>query len=396
MKETAGKTRGFEILPAWQTMFWTGFSRGLVLLSILFRAGPALAEIKLDEGGKFGLYGDFRFRFENDFDSERANGAERADRQRLRIRARIGFNYRPAPLFSFGVRFRTGAWRIQQSPHVTIHDFEGSPKGPRDLLLDKYYFQIKGERSSAWVGRNSYPFWKQNELFWDDDVTVAGFTGRHDYKPENARLSLIGGFYFNTDGMDHFVGNMVAGQVVYGRKCNSADFNFATGLFFLRGEEGARNLLDGNGARDYDLWTGDIQAKFATRIPMTLGLDLAYNLKSYSPNDPDPFTAANHDQKTGAVVSVRFGNPSKLGGFVIGYYYAWIETFAVHASYAEDDWLRFGNQTQTAASDFQGHEIRGGYAPVKNMLLLARLYIVDAITTIQDGSRFRFDFNYEF
>ena len=84
MNETAGKTRGFEILPAWQTMFWTGFSRGLVLLSILFRAGPALAEIKLDEGGKFGLYGDFRFRFENDFDSERANGAERlAPRQVL-------------------------------------------------------------------------------------------------------------------------------------------------------------------------------------------------------------------------------------------------------------------------------------------------------------------------
>ncbi len=61
---------------------------------------------------------------------------------------------------------------------------------------------------------------------------MAGFTGRHDFKPENARLSLIGGFYFNADGMDHFVGNMVAGQVVYGRKCNSANFNFATGLFF--------------------------------------------------------------------------------------------------------------------------------------------------------------------
>ncbi len=51
---------------------------------------------------------------------------------------------------------------------------------------------------------------------------------------------------------------------------------------------------------------------------------------------------------------------------------------------------------EPAASDFKGHEIRGGYAPVKNMLLLARLYIVDAITTIQDGSRFRFDFNYKF
>ena len=393
MSEAAGKTRRLETFPSWRSLLTRGFWAGLLLL---FTAGSALAEIKLDEVGKLGLYGDFRFRFEDDFDSERSSGAERVDRQRLRIRGRIGFNYRPAPLFSVGVRFRTGAWESQQSPHITIHDFEGNSKGPRDFLLDKYFLQIKGERSSAWFGRNSYPFWKQNELFWDDDVTVAGFTGRHNFKPEDAELSLIGGFYFNADGMDHFIGNMVAGQVVYGRKRNGTNFNVATGLFFLLGEEGARNLLDGNGARDYYLWTGDLQAKFATRIPITLGLDLAYNLKSYSSDDPDPFTAANHDQKTGAVASVLLGNASKPGGFMVGYYYAWIETFSVHASYAEDDWIRFGNQTQTAASDFQGHEIRGGYAPMKNMLLLARLYIVDAITTVQDGSRFRFDFNYKF
>ncbi len=137
MGETAGKTRGSEIFLAWRIMFWTWFSAGLLFL---FMPGPALAEIKLDEAGKIGLYGDFRFRFEDDFDSERVSGVERADRQRLRIRARIGFDYRPAPLFSFGVRFRTGAWEIQQSPHITIQRFRRQPEraerlAPRQVLL---------------------------------------------------------------------------------------------------------------------------------------------------------------------------------------------------------------------------------------------------------------------
>ena len=96
------------------------------------------------------------------------------------------------------------------------------------------------------------------------------------------------------------------------------------------------------------------------------------------------------------MASILVGSPGKPGGFVFGYYYAWIETLSVNASYAEDDWVRFGSQTQTAASDFKGHEVRAGYAPMRNMLLLARFYKGEAITSVQDGERFRFDFNYKF
>jgi len=49
-----------------------------------------------------------------------------------------------------------------------------------------------------------------------------------------------------------------------------------------------------------------------------------------------------------------------------------------------------------AASDFKGHEIRHGYALSKNINVMARLYLVDAITTAQDGKRFRFDLNWKF
>ncbi len=81
---------------------------------------------------------------------------------------------------------------------------------------------------------------------------------------------------------------------------------------------------------------------------------------------------------------------------MLGYSYAHIETFAVNASYAQDDWIRFGAGAQTDASGFKGHEIRLGYAISKNINLLARLYLVDAITTRQDGNRFRVDLNWKF
>jgi hypothetical protein len=82
--------------------------------------------------------------------------------------------------------------------------------------------------------------------------------------------------------------------------------------------------------------------------------------------------------------------------WLLGYYYAHIEILSVNASYAQDDWIRFGSGTQTDASDFEGHEIRLGYALSANINLLARLYLVDAITTRQDGKRFRVDLNWRF
>jgi hypothetical protein len=68
----------------------------------------------------------------------------------------------------------------------------------------------------------------------------------------------------------------------------------------------------------------------------------------------------------------------------------------VNASFAQDDWIRFGSATQTDSSDFSGHELRASYAISKTLNVVSRLYLVDAITTIQDGNRFRVDLNWKF
>ena len=44
----------------------------------------------------------------------------------------------------------------------------------------------------------------------------------------------------------------------------------------------------------------------------------------------------------------------------------------------------------------KGHELRLGHGFEKDFHVLARLYVVEAITTIEYGERFRLDFNYEY
>jgi hypothetical protein len=52
----------------------------------------------------------------------------------------------------------------------------------------------------------------------------------------------------------------------------------------------------------------------------------------------------------GYVFSARYGSTSSRGDWLAAYYYARIESLAVIASYAQDDWVRWGNGPQTESS----------------------------------------------
>ncbi len=69
------------------------------------------------------IFGDFRFRFEQDWDSKDTSGVKRDDRARARIRARIGLKIIPNDFFEFYARLRSGDKNSQQSPHITVEDF---------------------------------------------------------------------------------------------------------------------------------------------------------------------------------------------------------------------------------------------------------------------------------
>lgn len=374
----------------------TSFAALLLLVTASISQSATTGLDWIDHNTNLTFYGDLRLRYELDWDSQNAAGVPRDDRNRGRLRARVGFNYQAADDWSFGARVRTGSSRSQQSPHLTFVSDDGT-RDDLDFVLDRYFVQFKHGPFTGWGGRNTSPFWQQNELFWDEDVTPTGLAGTYDVRLGEGKLSAIAGGFYLPDGGYDLNGQMLAGQIKYALPVKSSQFIVAGGLYFMNGESGANNLLSRNGARDYLI--GQASAQWSVplgKIPLTIGADVLKNFENYSAADVAPFPATDTDQTFGYVLSVLLGQLKQRNDWLVGYYYSHIETFAVNASYAQDDWIRFGNGAQTAASDFKGHEIRLGYALSKNINVMARLYLVDAITTVQDGKRFRLDLNWKF
>lgn len=372
-------------------------------LALILAAGPCRAAIPIDDNGKLSLYGDFRGRIEADWDSKRSNGSKRDDRNRLRVRLRAGLEYKPDEKISFGFRVRSGSDDSQQSPHITVVDFDDNNTGDADFNFDKWYFKYSSGNSSVWLGRNSLPFWKPDELIMDDDVTPAGL----GFAWKAAHLTLNAGYFSNPAGMKNFTGNTGVAQVVWNTAVGDTKLVFAGGVIAIDADSGNLNngiLLDNNGARDYTIWVGNVEARLTvTDRPLRLNLDLYHNAENYSASDPDPFTAFHRDETDGYVVSARLGDTSDRGHWLFGYFYARIETLALNSSLSQDDWLRWGNATQTRASNFKGSEFRVATGLGNRMNVVARLYLVEGVTlrsatslTKEDGNRFRLDFNWSF
>ena len=342
-------------------------------------------------------YADFRLRYESDWDSTDTSGEPRDDRQRLRVRGRVGLKIQPSDFLLIDVRGRTGNPDSQQSPHLTFYDFDGGDNDEFDGIFDKYYVRYQDDGLAFWAGRNGFPFWKQNELFWDDDVTITGAALTLTPEDLDGVLTTTVGAFYLPDGGWGLNGQLYAGQITYSRSVGGFDLTAADGIYYLNGNEGAEHLRNGNGARDYAIVGSQWQAgREVFSLPMAFGVDFYYNLKNYPEKSGDAFTAAHSDDTFGSVLSLNIGELKRPGDLQFGYYYAWLETLAVNGSYAEDDWERWGSATQTDSSDLRGHEFRLAYRLMKNLDLMARLYAVDAITSPQDGMRFRLDFNYKF
>ena len=373
----------------------------------LVLASTIHAEIPLDDEGKVSLYGDFRARFETDWDSAKADGTKRDDRSRSRVRFRLGTNIKPTDYFSIGARLRTGSDDSQQSPHITVLDFDNNSTGDSDFNFDKWFGQLSDSKVKLWVGRNSLPFWKQNELFWDDDVTPAGAGFNYNYDLKDGSIGINAGYFSLPAGMQNFSGNMGLGQLVFSHMLGNSKLTAAGGWWGIDGDSNDPDnvlLLDSNSSRDYSILIGSLQ--FTVPIinrPFKLGLDYAHNSENYSVADPDTFTSFHRNEKDAYVASILYGNSKELWETQFGFFWSYIETLALNSSYTQDDWIRWGSATQTQSTNFEGQEIRIVIGLGGNMNLVARLYLVDAIKprsseAIQkeDGKRFRLDFNYKF
>ena len=379
----------------------------MALLAASLCVLPVSAQESKDGGLKLDVYGDFRVRIESDWGTSEPDGAELEGRTRARVRARLGVTFSPDDHVTLGLRVRTGLIEGQQIANITIYDFDGNNTGDADFLFDKWFLQYSIGGLSAWIGRNSIPYWKQNQLSWDDDVIPVGLGANYDAPLGGGSLQFNGGLFSLPAGMQAFSGRLLLGQIAYDREIGGLGLTAAAGVLAIAADTADPDrliYLDENGDRDYTTWQLSAQARMeAWAIPLRLGLDVIFNTQNYDDAPPGSFTAFHSDEDVGYALYVMLGNAGEPGDWQLGYSYARIETFAVNNSFAQDDWVRWGTAEQIRNSNFNGHGFHGMVTLPARFSAVVRVYVVEGITLrsptstqLEDGNRLRFDVNYHF
>ena len=153
----------------WRTRPGSAIRRSMLLMTLFMLLAPGFAAAADEDRGKFDFFGDFRLRLEQDWDSLQGDGTMRDDRLRSRFRLRLGFDVQLSDEWSILVQARTGPHLSQQSPHITLYDFDGGPDGPYEGSFDHWFASYTSGGLDLWIGRNELSYWHQDELFIFDD-----------------------------------------------------------------------------------------------------------------------------------------------------------------------------------------------------------------------------------
>jgi len=370
-QKQAGRQISIKDLPKICRISMTIFGFAVMGCASVVHSGepPVVAETSLSPAQKpsnWVFFGDFRNRIESDWNSHRPDGSLRDDRDRYRIRARVGVEWTPAEHWLLRVRTRTGSHFSQQSPHLTLYDFDGGPEDEFDVVFDQWFVQGTFDQLAFWAGRNDFPFFyatESQEMMWHKDVTLTG--GFVSWKLSEHFTANAGGFAL-PEGMDRWNGALWTEQIVAQYKIKESwALKGAASFLDIQGGGASDRLPDGNGARDY--YIGILSAQSFWKLEqmpldyVRLGADGSHNFSNYSSRDADPVTARYHDDTDSFVASLAVGkgkpDARQRWDWEVDYAYGHVEKLAVNASYVQDDWVRWGSNGQTTATDLEGHQI---------------------------------------
>lgn len=252
-----------------------------------------------------------------------------------------------------------------------------------------------------WGGKNTFTFLVQDEIFWDDDVTPEGVAMGfpHQFGQSKWKIRPILGYFImeatgSSNGFDQKSDVGVA-QVFLDAGLDPVDLTFGSGFYMFRDNEQTLDVtLDD---LDYTIAAFGVEASFKSKLPWSLGVDYMENVEDY------PDTLFNEDQTTGYIFGASVGSLKEKSNWLIAWYYAHIEKFAVVARLAQDDWLRWSTAIDTRSSNYEGHEFRVAYAFRSAFNAMLRVYMVEGIeletptaVELEDGMRARLDFNMSF
>ncbi len=346
--------------------------------------------------------GDFRFRAEHDWDSKKGDGLYREDRSRLRYRFRLQAIYTYKDWAQIGARVRTGSINDQQGPHITLGG-QGGEFSTIQAGFEKLYFHARYKGLSGWLGKNTFPFYKQNELFWNDNVFPEGVAVSYTIPLKTEVLNKIqvnmGHFIVTSQNETLDKDSYFQGLQLVTRLWDHSVIIYPSFFNFHK----LPNIPDAAGSFtiDYNIAAIGIQMNLLKKKSLAVGLDLYKNVSTL---DIPQIPADLRNDKGGIVFNIIYGQLKKPKNWMFGLYYAYLEKYAIVDYFAQNDWARWDyssfDATGSRLSNMKGFEVRIGYAINEKLNLVFRGYYTEQIaleaSVIETGSRARIDLNFKF
>ncbi|SHG28783.1 putative porin [Flagellimonas flava] len=351
---------------------------------------------------KLDFAADFRFRAEQDWNSQKSDGSFRDDRSRLRYRARVGVTYED-DWYEVGLRIRTGNPRKQQDPQLTLGD-NFREFGTLPIALEKAYFKGEWSNFMFWLGKNSFPFVKSNELFWSDNVFPEGVALSKGFSFQSGVLDLLelkaGHFIISTSGKSFDQDAYFQGYQVYSSFAKKQVELFPSIYLF----KNVPNIPDGADTfvLDYTILHLGSRVKLLDHPGISMELDLYQNIQDYGTLEsiPEDFK----DERSGWVLGLAYGGLKQKKDWFFKASYAWLQRYAAVDFLAQNDWARWDysafDSPDGRLTNLKGIELVASHSIHKNISLTTKYYFVEQLVplgpALETGSRIRFDIDVRF
>lgn len=330
-------------------------------------------EKKVAWASKTQFKGDVRVRQETvKIDGESNNGA---DKNRQRIRARLGAYSEINPQVDTGIRIATGGGDDARSTNQDLNGYFDK----KQIWLDQAYidFHPKAVENLHLIGGKMVQPWvSMGDVIWDSDINPEGLAATYKY-PLGGKTELFGsaGYYTLKDNVDgegvqfsHDL-RLYAGQLG-ARFAPTDNLKVTLGGSLYTYDNGSDSrypttgavttpcalAVNGNSTSDFRLYEGFGQIDISG-LPVPLTLYGQYVLNNGTSSDQD--------------TAWLTGFKTRLYVFNLDYNYRDVQRNAVVGAFTDSD---FANGTTGS----RGHKFKVGYDIDKNFAVGATYYMADA------------------
>ncbi|MEI7852041.1 MAG: putative porin [Kiritimatiellales bacterium] len=355
------------------------------------------AEGKKDEAASWAndikLAGDIRARYEKR-ESYKADGTIN-DKDRQRIRLRVGAYGKVNDFTDFGLRLATGGSRT--SSNSDLGDSGNSTttaSGMKDIWLDQAYVDMHPELlggAHLFLGKMPQPWITYGSgLIWDTDLNPEGaaLTYEKQFIPFKLKANA-GSFVMRENNLTQDI-QLWSGQVALEKAVGPGTLTMGVSdYYFDNANSGGANNLSGSGVLNTDVQKGTTNQFHlvegfgsygftAFKLPVLLMGQYVVNTE-----------AINGSEDTAYLTGITIGKAKEKGSWEIGYSWRDIGRYAVVAGLNDSD---FAGETWAGC---RGHRFSGKYQVFKNMSAdLA--YILSTDWKGRDANTLQADLNFKF